>query len=78
MRPRKPVIPASIERLRRDALDRASSITDPEAGQTATPSKISSFLSLLKKPFTVRWWSKLLKSTEGDVLVDGTILSWAS
>ncbi|CAB4389242.1 unnamed protein product [Rhizophagus irregularis] len=75
--PRKPVTPKSVERLRLNALNRTPSITDLETGQPVTPSKISLFLRSLKKPFTARWWIKLLKSTEGEVLVDGTILSWA-
>jgi sodium/potassium-transporting ATPase subunit alpha len=48
LQPRKSVTSKSIERLRREALNRTSSITDPENGQSTTQSKISSFLSSLK------------------------------
>ncbi|CAG8753261.1 35611_t:CDS:2, partial [Gigaspora margarita] len=75
--PRKPVTPESIKRTRLRALRRTPSITDPESGQPASSSKISQFFQNLKKPFTRTWWSELFEGSNGEVLVDGNILSWA-
>ncbi|CAG8718792.1 9822_t:CDS:2, partial [Dentiscutata erythropus] len=75
--PRKPVTPASIQKTRLRALRRTPSITDPESGQPVTSSKISQIFRNLSKPFTRTWWSELFEGSNGEVLVDGNILSWA-
>ncbi|CAG8562922.1 31581_t:CDS:2, partial [Racocetra persica] len=75
--PRKPVTPTSIKMARLRALRRTPTITDPESGQSVVSSKISQFFRNLKKPFTRTWWSELFEKSNGEVLVDGNILSWA-
>ncbi|GBB88727.1 hypothetical protein RclHR1_01530015 [Rhizophagus clarus] len=69
VRPRKPVTPKSIERLRREA--------QSETGQNETSSKFSSFLLSLKKPFKARWWLEMFENTDEIVLVGKDILSYA-
>ncbi|CAG8444514.1 6249_t:CDS:2 [Ambispora leptoticha] len=75
--PRKPVTPGSIERFRRLALERTPTVRDQETGEPIPPSKISSFLHSIKRVFTWRWWTNKFESKEGEVLVDGDLLSWA-
>ncbi|CAG8688494.1 14910_t:CDS:1, partial [Funneliformis mosseae] len=75
--PRKPVTATSIERIRRRALNRTPTITDPETGHSVTPSKVSQILHTMKKPFTKTWWSDLLEGSEGEVLVDAKLLRWS-
>ncbi|CAG8703075.1 9822_t:CDS:1, partial [Funneliformis caledonium] len=75
--PRKPVTATSIERIRRHALNRTPTITDPETGHHVTPSKVSQILHTMKKPFTKTWWSDLLEGSEGEALVDAKLLRWS-
>ncbi|CAG8505097.1 15190_t:CDS:2 [Racocetra fulgida] len=75
--PRKPVTPTSIKMARLRALRRTPTITDPESGQPVIYSKMSQFFRNLKKPFTRTWWSELFEKSNGEVLVDGNLLSWA-
>ncbi|CAG8574563.1 12189_t:CDS:2 [Ambispora gerdemannii] len=75
--PRKPVTPTTINRFRRLALERTPTVIDPGTGKPIVPSRISRFLHSIKKLFNLRWWANKFESTEGEVLVDGELLSWA-
>ncbi|CAH1756964.1 152_t:CDS:2 [Entrophospora sp. SA101] len=75
--PRKPVTNESIQRLKARKLRRTPTIRDPETGEPVKISRFSSFLYTIKKPFTAEWWSELLESEGGEVLVDLNLLSWS-
>jgi len=79
--PRKPVTEESKERLRkRNAARAAASLTvhqDPESGKDTEPSMLQVLRHSLKKPFTGAFWAQKFEKPEGEVLVDGNVLSWA-
>ncbi|CAG8467720.1 18245_t:CDS:2 [Acaulospora morrowiae] len=77
LRPRKPVTPESIKKVRRRALSRTPTITDTENGRPIRPSKVSIFFQNLKKYFTVKFWSEFFEDSDDEVLVDNNLLCWA-
>ncbi|RHZ47151.1 hypothetical protein Glove_590g46 [Diversispora epigaea] len=77
LNPRKPVTPASVERLRRRAFNRTPTLTDLKTGEKVQPSKFSQIIQPFKRPFTHSWWSEKFEKQEGEVLVDGNLLSWS-
>ncbi|KAJ1857852.1 hypothetical protein GGH12_001387 [Coemansia sp. RSA 1822] len=74
--PRKPVTMRSIAMLRARALRHPPSI-DPHTGKPIKPSRVSRVLATVKAPFTRVWWQDRLERPEGEILVDGELLSWS-
>ncbi|KAI9099834.1 hypothetical protein DFS34DRAFT_648779 [Phlyctochytrium arcticum] len=80
--PRKPVTPASVERLRRIQREDTGyqPSHDPESGETPKPTlgaKIGNFFRMVQRPFTKRFWQRAFEDTEEEVLVDREVLCWA-
>jgi len=68
----------SIRFLKRRALVRSKTLhRDTETGDVIPPSKISTFFSTLKTPFRRSFWEDRLESSDGEMLVDGKLLSYA-
>ncbi|KAJ2720511.1 hypothetical protein GGI07_004556 [Coemansia sp. Benny D115] len=69
--PRKPVTVRSI------AQKRAREARQAEAALPEGAAWLRRGVHALAAPFTRTWWQDRLESTEGEVLVDGDLLSWA-
>ncbi|KAJ3005238.1 UNVERIFIED_CONTAM: hypothetical protein HDU68_004699 [Siphonaria sp. JEL0065] len=76
--PRKPVTPASIERLRKrnaeDAEERGPAPEGEEHQEMTTVQKLSLFW---RQVFTARYWKRKFEKSEGEIMVDFNGLSWA-
>ncbi|CAG8627763.1 337_t:CDS:2 [Paraglomus brasilianum] len=75
--PRRPVTAKTTERIRSYALMRTPTITDPETGLPKQISRMDRFILRLKKLTSKEWWKQKLDRGEGEILVDGNVLSWA-
>jgi len=75
--PRKPVTPTATARIRRRALVRMPTITDPETGLPISTSRVDRFVTRIKKLTSKEWWKQKFERDEGEILVDGNVLSWA-
>ncbi|KAA1124240.1 hypothetical protein PGTUg99_014896 [Puccinia graminis f. sp. tritici] len=80
--PRKPVTDRSIMQLKKKALRRTrTNHMDVEAGNEKPQSRIGHALrnavDNIKKPFSKWWWDDLLEKSDGEALVDGSLLSYS-
>ncbi|EFP77177.2 hypothetical protein PGT21_010835 [Puccinia graminis f. sp. tritici] len=80
--PRKPVTDRSIMQLKKKALRRTrTNHMDVEAGNEKPQSRIGHALrnavDNVKKPFSKWWWDDLLEKSDGEALVDGSLLSYS-
>jgi sodium/potassium-transporting ATPase subunit alpha len=81
MSPRKPVTERSIMSLKKRALRRVRTIRtltrDAEALKPSRPSRISTFYSKIKQPFTRIFWEDMFEKTDNETLVDSKLLSYS-
>jgi len=78
LQPRKPVTPLSIDRFRRRALRKAALIKyDEESGSEIHPTRLIKIKSALSHFFSKQFWVEAFEKNDGEVLVDGPLLSWA-
>lgn len=81
--PRKPVTSRTIMSLKKKALRRTktSQVMDTETGEPRVQSKMGSKLSgvveNIKKPFSKWWWDDLFEKSDGESLVDASLLSYS-
>ncbi|KAJ2315026.1 hypothetical protein H4R23_000298 [Coemansia sp. Cherry 401B] len=75
--PRKPVTMRSIAMLRARAARHPPPPVDPRTGQPRQPGRVRRVLNAVRAPFTRVWWQDLLERPEGEILVDGELLSWS-
>ncbi|KAJ2359081.1 hypothetical protein IWW50_000082 [Coemansia erecta] len=75
--PRKPVTMRSIAMLRARALRHPPPPVDPRTGQPVRLGVVARAVAAVRAPFTRVWWQDLLERPEGEVLVDGELLSWS-
>ncbi|KAJ1961365.1 hypothetical protein GGI12_003293, partial [Dipsacomyces acuminosporus] len=75
--PRKPVTMRSIAQLRARIARNPPPPIDPETGKPVKLGRVARFVQNIKKPFTKVWWQDHLEKTEGEILVDGDLLSWS-
>jgi sodium/potassium-transporting ATPase subunit alpha len=78
--PRKPVTPETTNIFRRRALRHTQSHFDEEAGVVISPEDRTKFKKLFHKVrqiFTKEYWFDRFENTGAEVLVDGSLLSWA-
>ncbi|ORX66215.1 hypothetical protein DL89DRAFT_270391 [Linderina pennispora] len=68
--PRKPQLRA------RKARQPAAQI-DPATGEPIKPTRLQKLGQSAKKPFTKMFWKNMFEKEEGEILVDGDLLSWA-
>ena len=74
----RPVTEDSIRSLKRRALKRSKTLhRDTETGDVIPPSKVSNFFSTLKTPFRPSFWEDRMEPSDGEMLVDGKLLSYA-
>ena len=50
---------------------------DPETNEPIRPSKLSLWLTKLKKPFTRVFWEDLFERTDNETLIDWKVLSYS-
>lgn len=76
--PRRPVTATTIQSLKTKALRRTKTrVIDPETNDFVKPSFIGRTIASLKAPFTRHWWADRFEKVEGEVLVDGNLLSYS-
>ena len=76
--PRKPVTERSIQSIKSKALHRIKTqAIDPETGAPKKPSFVSRWTSNLSGPFTKGWWADKFEDSDGEVLVDNSLLSYS-
>ncbi|CAG8532596.1 3994_t:CDS:2 [Paraglomus occultum] len=75
--PRRPVTTKTTEKIRSRALMRIPTITDPETGLPKDISRMDRIALRFKKLTSKQWWKQKLDRGEGEILVDGNVLSWA-
>ncbi|KAJ1861651.1 hypothetical protein LPJ78_005200 [Coemansia sp. RSA 989] len=75
--PRKPVTMHSIAQLRARAQRHPPPPIDPSTGLPAKKGRFARTAAAVKAPFTRVWWQDRMQKTEGEVLVDGELLSWS-
>lgn len=79
--PRKPVTEETKARLKeRLARQEANSLKtpiDPETGEPIPPTKQQISRHNFSRMFTSAYWKEVFEKPEGEVLVDGNLLSWA-
>ncbi|KAL8280278.1 hypothetical protein RQP46_007392 [Phenoliferia psychrophenolica] len=76
--PRKPVTERSIQSIKSKALHRIKTqAIDPETGAPKKPSFLSRWATKLKAPFTKAWWAEAFEESDGEVLVDNSLLSYS-
>jgi hypothetical protein len=80
--PRKPVTDRTIMQLKKKALRRTrTNQMDVEAGNEKTQSRVGkavhNVVDTVKKPFSKWWWDDLLEKSDGEALVDGSLLSYS-
>ncbi|KAJ3197145.1 hypothetical protein HK101_005662 [Irineochytrium annulatum] len=86
MPPRKPVTAETIKKLRRKLIERRNAgllppPPDPERGEDedefAIPSRWRRYAHELRMMTYARYWQELFGRQDGEVLVDGEVLSWS-
>ncbi|KAI8048666.1 hypothetical protein BDF22DRAFT_726822 [Syncephalis plumigaleata] len=77
MPPRKPVTETSIAQLRRQQARRLPDRIDEESGEAIRPTRGARLRHTLSNLVSATWWHEQMETTEGEVLVDGNVLSWA-
>lgn len=76
--PRKPVTASSIKSLKTKALRRTKTqVIDPETSLPKKPTFISRTVASVKEVFTREYWADKFDKSEGEVLVDFDVLSYA-
>ncbi|KAI8319991.1 hypothetical protein GQ54DRAFT_298943 [Martensiomyces pterosporus] len=75
--PRKPVTMRSIAQLRARLARHPPPPIDPATGKPVKQGRVARIVKALKAPFTKVWWQDRLEKTEGEILVDGDLLSWS-
>ncbi|KAJ3152839.1 hypothetical protein HDU89_001044 [Geranomyces variabilis] len=80
--PRKPVTPASLERLKRRQAEAAEyappvDVESGVAGPVTFGGKLSNMCRSFAALFTAKYWRDAFEPTEEEVLVDRGVLSWA-
>ncbi|KAJ2056384.1 hypothetical protein GGI17_006215 [Coemansia sp. S146] len=75
--PRKPVTMRSIAQLRARNARQPQVPIDPATGKPIQETHVARMLRTLRAPFTKVWWQDLTEKTEGEILVDGDLLSWS-
>ncbi|KAJ2521216.1 hypothetical protein GGI11_002079 [Coemansia sp. RSA 2049] len=75
--PRKPVTMRSVAQLRAYNARHPPPPLDPETGEPLKQRWPSRVAHTLKAPFTRVWWQDRLEKKEGEILVDGDLLSWS-
>lgn len=80
--PRKPVTDRSIMQLKQRALRRTkTNQLDMESGNNKPQSKVGNairnLVATLRKPFSRWWWEDLLEKSDGEALVDASLLSYS-
>ncbi|KAG0148852.1 hypothetical protein CROQUDRAFT_40800 [Cronartium quercuum f. sp. fusiforme G11] len=81
--PRKPVTDRTIMSLKKKALRRTKTnqVIDAETGDARAQSKVGSVISntvaTIKKPFSKWWWDDLFEESDGESLVDASLLSYS-
>lgn len=69
--------------LKKKALRRTKTnqVIDGETGDARAPSrirgKISNVVATIKKPFSRWWWADLFEKSDGESLVDASLLSYS-
>ncbi|KAJ2798365.1 hypothetical protein H4R20_004851 [Coemansia guatemalensis] len=75
--PRKPVSMRSIAMLRARRARHPPPPTDPVTDKPIVPSRMTRIARAFRAPFSRTWWQERLERSEGEILVDGDLLSWA-
>ncbi|RKP34367.1 hypothetical protein BJ085DRAFT_21450 [Dimargaris cristalligena] len=75
--PRRPVTFESLTRFRARMARRPQPAVDPETGEPIEPTLVRRVLTTLGRPFTRNFWLDFFEKQDGEVLVDGNLLSWA-
>ncbi|KAJ1969314.1 hypothetical protein IWQ62_000704 [Dispira parvispora] len=75
--PRRPITEESIRQYRERMARLPAPMIDPETGEEIQPSRLRRVLRVLGTPLTRLFWLDLLEKKNGEVLVDGGLLSWA-
>lgn len=76
--PRKPVNERTIRSIKTKALRRTKTqVIDPETYEPVKPTLFARALETVSAPFTRQYWSDKFEKTEGEVLVDGNLLSYS-
>ncbi|KAJ1663742.1 hypothetical protein IW140_004656 [Coemansia sp. RSA 1813] len=75
--PRKPVTMRSIAQLRAYNARHPPPPIDPETGKPAKYKWHVRLAQAIKAPFGRVWWQDRLEKKDGEILVDGDLLSWA-
>jgi sodium/potassium-transporting ATPase subunit alpha len=74
--PRKPVTPATIERLVRLKSREIKLEVDPETGEEIPATWSQKLSHNFSRLFTSVYWKEKFEKTEGEVMVDAGLLSW--
>ncbi|KAJ2329392.1 hypothetical protein GGH92_009707, partial [Coemansia sp. RSA 2673] len=75
--PRKPVTMKSIAQLRARNARQPAVPLDAETGQPVAEGRVARIIRAARAPFTRVWWQDALEKTDGEILVDGDLLSWS-
>ncbi|KAJ1799891.1 hypothetical protein LPJ59_001508 [Coemansia sp. RSA 2399] len=75
--PRKPVTMRSIAQLRAYNARHPPPPVDPETGKPKKYKWPVRMAKAIKAPFTRVWWQDRMEKKDGEVLVDGDLLSWS-
>ncbi|KAJ1948639.1 hypothetical protein EC988_005092 [Linderina pennispora] len=75
--PRKPVTMRSIQQLRARKARQPAAQIDPATGEPTKPTRLQKLGQSARKPFTKMFWKNMFEKEEGEILVDGDLLSWA-
>ncbi|KXN70598.1 hypothetical protein CONCODRAFT_170603 [Conidiobolus coronatus NRRL 28638] len=77
MKPRKPVTPASIERLRRIKSRELPPKIDVETGETIPPTRFERYRHTWSRMVTWTYWKEKWEPNESEVMVDLDLLSYS-
>ncbi|KAJ1730034.1 hypothetical protein LPJ61_003232 [Coemansia biformis] len=77
LQPRKPVTPRSIAQLQARRLRHPPAPVDPATGKPVVLGRVARLAAKARAPFTRVWWKDVLERSDGEVLVDGELLSWS-
>lgn len=68
----------SVLRRKRRAFERTKTLArDPETREIVGPSQRAQLLSMVKAPFTYKFWAEKFEPTDDETLVDGPLLSYS-
>lgn len=73
-----PVHESSILAIKKKALRRTKTMRrDPETNEVIRPSKLSNYITTVKKPFTRAFWEDVFEKTDNETLIDWKVLSYS-